>query len=590
MKNRYAILLPLLLLVANVALAQSTEILPGLVLPQMTTVQRTAMVSPAEGSLVFDTTTKTYWFRKNNNWVELVGGGGNSYWQLAGAAGNEIQNTNVGGFWSKNPTQVTYNSPVTPVPINEEGTRLMWLPGRSAFRVGTVSNTANWSADSIGVFSFAAGYNPQAKGAYSAAMGYYSQANADNSIALGRDARAYGEYSISLGGATRAEGLGSVALGSSTVAKKNSSIAGGFNTISSGDYAVALGVSVQAKGQGSVALGNNTVASGPNSFAAGVSTEATSDGSVAIGNGARAEAIASVALGASATTKGAAAFAAGFFTRASGDYSTALGANTKALGPTTTAFGNETLASGDIALATGHKTVASGEKSTAMGSLMNTNNLKGVFMIGDSDPDNEGVTFGGATDQLVARFKNGYYLLTSGNAAPRTGVMIGNGQTAWSAISDSTRKERFLKANGELFLGKLRNLRLGSWNYKGRGAKPERFYGPMAQELFAAYGKDNYGTIGTDTTVSTINMDGLLFIFSQALEKRTADLQAENSQLKRMIQQHESDLSTGKQEVADIRNENQQLRNIIEKLDARLSKMETKDEENGNVIINKAKK
>src|SRR6218665_2689520 len=91
----------LFLLITEITFAQSTEILPGLVLPQMTTAQRTAMASPTEGALVFDTTTKTYWFRKNGAWVEMAAG--NNLWQLAGTAGNEIQNTNEGGFWSKNP-------------------------------------------------------------------------------------------------------------------------------------------------------------------------------------------------------------------------------------------------------------------------------------------------------------------------------------------------------------------------------------------------------------------------------------------------------------------------------------------------------
>ncbi|RFS17862.1 tail fiber domain-containing protein [Emticicia sp. C21] len=551
----------LLICIANLAYAQSTEILPGLVLPQMTTAQRTAMSTPTNGTLVFDTGSQSYWYRQNGVWTEITNGSTN-YWQLAGT-GNEIQNTNTGGFWSKNPTQVAYNSPVSPVPINEAGTRLMWLPARSAFRVGTVDNLNNWYADSIGVFSFATGFNPQAKGAYS--------------VAMGRDVSASGEYSIS--------------LGINSMAKNTANIAAGYAAIASGLYSVALGYNVQAKGNSSLAAGKNTIASGPNSFSAGVSTEATSDGSVAIGNGAKAEALASVALGASTTAKGAASIAAGFFTRATGDYSTAFGNNTRASGPTATALGSETLANGDISLATGYKTIASGDKSTVMGSLMNANGFKGVFMIGDSDPDNEGVTGGGITDQFVARFKNGYYLLTSGSGNPRTGVMIANGQTAWSAISDSTRKERFIGADGEVFLNRLRSLRLGSWNYKGqKSAKPERFYGPMAQEIFAAFGKDKYGTIGTDTTVSTINMDGLLFIFSQALEKRTADLQAENSQLKQIVQQHTSDVSTGKQQLADIQTENQRLRNIIEKMDARLSKMETNDEVNGNLIHNKARK
>ena len=151
---------------------------------------------------------------------------------------------------------------------------------------------------------------------------------------------------------------------------------------------------------------------------------------------------------------------------------------------------------------------------------------------------------------------------TSGNTfATRTGVQIANGQTAWSAISDSTRKEKFLIADGEDFLKKLRSLKLGSWNYKVNKTNPERFYGPMAQEIFAAFGKDKLGTIGNDTTVSTLNMDGLLFIFAQALEKRTQSLQEENNNLKRQMSElQKSDLSA--------------LMNRLEKLEAMLNQKE----------------
>lgn len=46
------------------ALGQSTTILPGILLPQMTTAQRTALASPQNGMLVFDTNTQSYWFRQ----------------------------------------------------------------------------------------------------------------------------------------------------------------------------------------------------------------------------------------------------------------------------------------------------------------------------------------------------------------------------------------------------------------------------------------------------------------------------------------------------------------------------------------------
>lgn len=45
----------------------------------------------------------------------------------------------------------------------------------------------------------------------------------------------------------------------------------------------------------------------------------------------------------------------------------------------------------------------------------------------------------------------------------------------------------------------------------------------MAQEIFHYFGKDDYGTIGNDTTLATADMDGIMMIALQALEKRTAE-------------------------------------------------------------------
>lgn len=541
MKKRYVITMSLWLFLGYMAFAQSTEILPGLVLPQMTTAQRTAMVNPDNGSLVFDKTTQSYWYRQNGVWAELPEAGSTSnYWKLAGIEGNEIQNTNSGGFWSKNTVAISSSAtnitnPPT-VPIDEAGTRLMWIPGRSAFRAGTVNVAAKWSADSIGLFSFAAGSNVTARGKGTIALGSATSAIGDYSTALGGGAIAKGDLSTSIGFYSVATGFASIALNHNSEASGETSLASGYKTIAGGFYSTAMGIYSQATGNSSTALNRGTKAIALNTLATGFETTASGESATAMGSQ----------------------------TKASGKFSTSLGVITEAIGEASIALNSSTIASGLSSLASGNATTASGDYTTAMGSKVNTNNKKGAFIIGDSDPDNEGLTGSGVADQLVARFKNGYYLMTSGNANPRTGVMIANGQTAWSAISDSTRKERFLKADGETFLTKLRELRMGSWNYKGqKSSKPERFYGPMAQEIFAAFGKDSYGTIGTDTTVSTINMDGLLFIFSQALEKRTTDLQTENQQLKT--------------EMLEMREEARTLKSLIQQLDARLASIEMQD-------------
>ncbi len=113
------------------------------------------------------------------------------------------------------------------------------------------------------------------------------------------------------------------------------------------------------------------------------------------------------------------------------------------------------------------------------------------------------------------------------------GVSLIANDNSWNIISDSTKKERFLSADGETMLQKIRGMRLGSWNYKSQHDKAGlRHYGPMAQEFYAAFGKDAYGTIGCDTTINQANMEGVLMIMVKALENRTAVQAAEIDALK----------------------------------------------------------
>ena len=61
----------------------------------------------------------------------------------------------------------------------------------------------------------------------------------------------------------------------------------------------------------------------------------------------------------------------------------------------------------------------------------------------------------------------------------------------------------------------------------------------MAQDFLAAFGNDGIGQIGTETTITSTDMDGILMIAVQALEKRTRQidaLSAENAELKARLE------------------------------------------------------
>ena len=112
-----------------------------------------------------------------------------------------------------------------------------------------------------------------------------------------------------------------------------------------------------------------------------------------------------------------------------------------------------------------------------------------------------------------------------------TAVTVIEGQVAFTASSDKTKKENFQPVDGEAVLGKIRGFELSSWNFIGHDPKEFRHYGPMAQDFFAAFGHDGVGQIGTETTINSGDMAGILMIAVQALEKRTAELKQKEAQI-----------------------------------------------------------
>ena len=58
----------------------------------------------------------------------------------------------------------------------------------------------------------------------------------------------------------------------------------------------------------------------------------------------------------------------------------------------------------------------------------------------------------------------------------------------------------------------------------------------MAQDFFAAFGQDGVGRIGSETTINSSDLFGVLMLAVNALEKRTTDLRAENAELKARLE------------------------------------------------------
>lgn len=112
------------------------------------------------------------------------------------------------------------------------------------------------------------------------------------------------------------------------------------------------------------------------------------------------------------------------------------------------------------------------------------------------------------------------------NASLTSGVHLAAGAGAWATVSDRNRKENFEAKDGEAVLASIARMPIQEWNYKSQDSSI-RHLGPTAQDFYAAFelGDD-------DTTITTSDISGVNMLAVQALEKRTADVAAENERLR----------------------------------------------------------
>ena len=198
-----------------------------------TCAQGQAMQSVQQDGAVTCTALGTGTITSVSAGLGLVGGGtsGDVTVGLRTTATGAIDFSNSEGFVASAPGNAT-----GVIPESGAGKRLMWYPGKFAFRAGRVSGS-QWDDSYVGEGSVAMGENTTAQGAYSAAMGYGSTASGYTSAAMGGFNTASGDYSVAMGLASVASGTSSLAVGES-----NSAL---------GIGSVALGYRARAQGNGS---------------------------------------------------------------------------------------------------------------------------------------------------------------------------------------------------------------------------------------------------------------------------------------------------------------------------------------------------
>ena len=390
----------------------------GLLIPRMTSTQRKAIATPADGLMVYDSSSANYWYYQKNKW-QPIGGNFNldsslqvgqvnplsSYnlnsayqtlsdtsgylYDSGGPSGNYGNNENFSAYFSVNASSVygiriqvlsnsienTYDSlyfvryingviDTLLLPNGTIGTYNFAVNENSVVYIVFKSNFTNpapgfamrWDFITLPTSSSTA---PQPNTGWHFVpekLAVHGGTNFNNSWVLDST----GINSFSFGRNNKAKGDYSSALGYFTNALGNSSTATGYYATALGNSSTAMGVDTYASGYSSTAMGERTTASGNYSIAMGTNTQAS-------GN-------TSTAMGAS--------------TIASGNYSIAMGYNTTASGYESTAIGGFTNASGDISTAMGNNTKAKSQNSLVIGKYNDTTATNRLFEIGNGTADN----------------------------------------------------------------------------------------------------------------------------------------------------------------------------------------------------------
>lgn len=164
----------------------------GMLVPRMTTAQRIAIVGPANGLLVYDGNTSSFWFYDGSAWVELVSGSvdGNTldeaYNQGGPGAGRIITaNSGTVSIQGNAGFEVTGNFGSGPNIGNPgAGTRMFFNPRKAAFRAGRAVGN-EWNQANVGNYSTAMGYGNTASGESSFAAGDLNNVSGSFAVGLG---------------------------------------------------------------------------------------------------------------------------------------------------------------------------------------------------------------------------------------------------------------------------------------------------------------------------------------------------------------------------------------------------------------------
>jgi hypothetical protein len=193
--------------------------------------------------------------------------------------------------------------------------------------------------------------------------------------------------------------------------------------------------------------------------------------------------------------------------------------------------GSGNTASGSYAtVAGGSDNTAAGDYSFVVGRRAKNTDVThdGVFLFADSTNADFNSA---AANEFAVRASGGFRLYS--NSGLTAGVTLAAGASAWASVSDRALKENFRTLDGRAILHQLSLIPITAWNYKAQDAAI-RHIGPMAQDFYGAFG------LGTDdTTISTIDLDGVALAAIQGLYQLSLEKDKQIEELEQRIEKLE---------------------------------------------------
>ncbi len=412
---------------------------------------------------------------------------------------------------------------------------------------------------------------------------YATVAGGLNNIASGQDAAIGGGFANSAGGLQAVIGGGA----RNSASAQNAAVGGGLWNSASADHAflgggsyntaggvnatVAGGASNTAGGSGAFVggggydgtytagnqalavastiaggLGNSVSISATEATIAGGSFNTASGASSAIGGGfANAVSAWSGVIGGGlgntiAVTGGASTISGGAFNAVSGSHAIIGGGNNNVASGDGSVIGGGTgnVASGSGGvIGGGLNNIASSTDAVVTGGYSNTASADfslaagrkawaryaGSFVWNDSV--DSGTPFADSqANEFNVRASGGVRLFSSDDYS--TSCILAAGSGSWNCTSDRNTKANFASVDTREVLAQLASIPVETWNFKTQDTSI-RHIGPMAQDFHAAFGVGE-----DDTTISTVDAQGVALAAIQGLYQIVQEQQAEIAQLK----------------------------------------------------------